>query len=321
MISVIVPVYNCEEYLKNSIESLINQTIFNQLEIIFVNDGSMDNSKTILEHYTNQYSNMKLINQTNLGVSEARNVGIKNSKGEFVCFFDADDIAKPTLYERLHDLITSNDVDVAVVDYSMVFPDGMKKKHRNSVNRLFIDNKVIIKEFFKGNLICTNPVDKIFRRNVIDGIWFPNGYAIGEDMYFVYQAIRRCNRLIINSFESLYLYCLRSDSAMKKKFSNEHIDSVKLAKMILNDFDITDINYKYAEANYIHEICKMLSLYLKSDAPKEYENVIASNRKELKAYRIFDAFQYMNTKHFFAFFLMRYFPKLYQSLYRILRIG
>lgn len=321
MISVIVPVYNCGKYLIDSINSLINQTIFDQLEIIFVNDGSTDDSEIILRSYVDSYSNIKVYTQSNNGVSVARNVGIENCNGDYICFFDADDVAKPELYEKLLKTVKTYDADMAIVDYSMVFPDGVKRRHRKSVTKVLSGKDAIMKEFFAGSLICTNPVDKIFRTDMIRDITFPKGYAIGEDMFFIYQVLRRVNKVAIDSTESLYLYCLRSDSAMKNLFSDKHIDSVRLSKQILKQLNTSDYSYKYAEANYIHEICKMLDLYMRSHSPKEYNDVINSYKKELKDYNIRKALLCMNKKHFIAFLLMRFFPKIYLWLYRTLRIG
>ena len=94
MISVIVPVYNCEAYLDESIQSLMQQTYFEHMEIIFIDDGSKDNSTKIISKYTEKHSNMRLIKQTNHGVSAARNRGIEAASGEYIAFFDADDIAE-----------------------------------------------------------------------------------------------------------------------------------------------------------------------------------------------------------------------------------
>lgn len=321
MVSVIVPVYNCEQYLKESINSLIDQTIFNQLEIIFVNDGSTDDSELILQSYVNTFSNMKLYSQSNKGASAARNVGIRNCSGEYVCFFDADDIAKPTLYEKLLELVIIFDVDMAIVDYSMVFPDGFEKKHRDSVAKILMEKEEIMKEFFAGSLICTNPIDKIFKKELLKTVFFPEGYSVGEDMFFVYQILKKINKLAIDSTESLYRYRLRPDSIMKKEFSDKHIDSVRLSRRILDEIDEMDTIYLYAEANYVHEICKMLALYMKDGSSREYESIMNNQRKKIKKYSLCNAWKYMNKKSFVALFLMKKSPKVYLWLYRILRIG
>ena len=88
MISIIVPVYNCENYLEKSIESLLKQTFFRQLEIILVDDGSTDTSASIMKKYAEKYKNIKVVSQRNSGVSAARNHGIEEATGEYIAFFD-----------------------------------------------------------------------------------------------------------------------------------------------------------------------------------------------------------------------------------------
>lgn len=321
MISVIVPVYNCENYLDNSIQSLVCQTIFDQLEIIFVNDGSTDNSEIIIQSYVDQYANMKLITQENCGVSVARNRGMKESRGEYICFFDADDYAKPSLYEKLYNLINMYNSDIAIVDYSMVFPDGTEKKHRENCNTILTDNKTMLIEYFTGHLICTNPVDKIFKAKIIKDITFPEGYAIGEDMYFVYRAIQKSTRIAIDTTDSLYQYIFRQNSAMKTTFTDKHLDAVRLSYEIFNSYDELDEMRLYAEINYMHEICKMLALYVKSGSPKIYLEKVKAYKVELNNYNLKRAKKHMDNKHFISFLLMKFSPKLYLIIYRILRIG
>ena len=138
MISVIVPVYNCEKYLDKSIQSLINQTIFDDLEIIFVDDGSYDRSSDIIKLYIEKYPNLTLICQKNKGVSAARNRGIGEAHGDYVTFFDADDLAESTLYERLLFLITENCADLSKLFemFSRWSRKNSKKKYtRNSIWR------------------------------------------------------------------------------------------------------------------------------------------------------------------------------------------
>lgn len=145
LISVIIPVYNCEKYLEKSISSLLNQTIFNRIEFIFVDDGSTDKSYEIIKKYKKLYRNFVLFHQDNMGVSAARNLGIKIANGKYIAFFDADDIALPRLYEKLYELILESDADISIVDYSMVFNDGREKKHRINTKKNWTDsNKTII---------------------------------------------------------------------------------------------------------------------------------------------------------------------------------
>ena len=101
MISVIIPIYNVENYLKKCIESVINQT-YKNLEIILVNDGSNDNSKNIIDEYSTIDNRIKVINKENGGLSDARNAGIEIAKGDYITFLDSDDWIELNMYEKLY---------------------------------------------------------------------------------------------------------------------------------------------------------------------------------------------------------------------------
>ena len=112
-VSVIIPVYNSKNYLNKCIESLINQT-FNDIEFIFVNDGSTDNSLSILEQYSKKDSRIKIINQKNQGISQARNRGMKEAKGRYIGFIDSDDWVDLDFYQKLYSSIIETNADIAV---------------------------------------------------------------------------------------------------------------------------------------------------------------------------------------------------------------
>ena len=321
LITVIIPVFNCQEYLNQSIRSLLNQTIFEKIEFVFIDDGSTDDSCNIIREYQKNNKNFILIHQDNKGVSAARNVGLKTATSPFISFFDADDIAMPYLYETLYHLITESDADVSIVDYSMVFDDGTEKKHRINTRRTWSNSESAIIEFFTSNMICTNPVDKLFKAEIAKRISFPEGYAIGEDMYYIYNVLKECNTVVMDSNKSLYKYIMHSTSAMKQKFSKKHFDAVKLAAAIVDDCCNSKKLFGYAYANYIHEICKMLELMYRNNVEKEYSDFEKKYMRELRRYKFSEAKIYMSKKHFFAFVLMRLSPKLYCVIYKMLKIG
>lgn len=319
MISVIVPVYNCEKYLDKSIQSLINQTIFDDLEIIFVDDGSYDRSSDIIKLYIEKYPNLTLICQKNKGVSAARNRGIGEAHGDYVTFFDADDLAESTLYERLLFLITENCADLSCVNYLKCFPDGVEKiQKRNTQEILYGDE--IIKSFFSSNVLCNNTFDKLFKLSIVEQIKFPEGYAIGEDMFFVFEYLMKCKKIAIDTTQCLYKYCIRDNSAMKSDFNKKYFDAIDLSKKMIDMFQIGSKLYNLAEANWIHEICKMLALYYKCEE-NQYNDEIMSYYRLLRDYPINKAIKYLDKKHFFALFIMRISPKLYVKLYEILHVG
>ena len=321
MISVIVPVYNCEQYLKESITSLLSQTMINEIELIFIDDGSTDKSYDLILELTEKQDNCRVFRQENKGVSCARNKGLKEAKGEYIAFFDADDYAETTLYEKLYSLAKENDADISIVDYSMVFSDGTVKKHRPELYKVWTDKEELLKSFFVSNEICPNPVDKLFRRDLIQGIEFPNGFAIGEDMFFVFETLKQARKVVLDSSKSLYRYQIREGSAMTSKFSDKNMDPVRLSKRMMEDTAVTKKIYDYAEANYIHEICKMLRIAYKDREKIEKTGEMGIYLQDFETYQVLKGKQYMSKKHWIALCLMKISPGLYNAIYKILKIG
>ena len=163
LISIIVPCYNEQEALPifyKTIKPILEELPLDH-ELVLVDDGSKDRSTAIVEKYVEQYSNMKLVKQSNKGVSAARNRGIEEATGEYIAFFDADDIAQKSLYEELLDLMVMNEADLSCVNYSMCFPDGVTKIHKKKEKKLLYDDE-IIKLFLSSNILCNNTIDKLF---------------------------------------------------------------------------------------------------------------------------------------------------------------
>ncbi len=115
-VSVIVPIYNVEKYLRKSLDSLANQTI-NDYEVILVNDGSTDNSQSIIDEYVEKYSVFKGFKKENGGMSSARNFGLKYAKGEYIAFVDSDDFVELNFLEKLYDKAKKDKSDVVICDY------------------------------------------------------------------------------------------------------------------------------------------------------------------------------------------------------------
>ena len=153
-ISVIIPVYNAEKYLNECIDSILNQTIKN-IQIVIVNDGSTDNSGSIIEKYSQDHSNIKFIVQKNSGVEKARAVGFQNADGKYIGWIDADDIAKPDMFEKLYTLAISENADYVYCDYEF-FPRRVATK-----SKWFKEYKGIVDgDFIDRNTQCWNTLVK-----------------------------------------------------------------------------------------------------------------------------------------------------------------
>ncbi|WP_028550871.1 glycosyltransferase family 2 protein [Paenibacillus sp. UNC451MF] len=198
-VSVIVPVYNAEQYIAHCIESLLNQTL-EECEFIFVNDGSKDQSGQVIEEYSKTDSRIKLVHQSNQGVSAARNAGLQEATGTYIGFVDADDYVDKDMYEVLYNTAIESDYDVVISNFeseieghkvitTYPFPLGTVLK------KDYIEQEVLT-YFLKSdqlNTVCS----KLYKNKRIQDykVKFPEKVALGEDGLFNMQFFRHADRI------------------------------------------------------------------------------------------------------------------------------
>jgi len=198
LVSVIIPVYNAELHLKKCIESLLSQS-FTSCEFIFINDGSIDKSRSIIEEFQNSDNRIILINQENKGVSVARNEGLKIVKGNYIGFVDADDYIEKDYFEMLYSEISQSNLDCVVGKYKTTL-DG----HVSISIHPFNSNEIFKTEFIKNTIIPffikedkLNTIwNKLYSAQIITAnpkIQFPKGIVIGEDGLFNVLFFNQCN--------------------------------------------------------------------------------------------------------------------------------
>lgn len=221
LISVIVPVYNVEEYLPKCLDSIINQT-YKNIEIIIVNDGSTDKSGIICDEYANKDIRIKVIHKENGGLSDARNRGIDIANGDYIGFVDSDDYIAEDMYEYLYDFAVENDLDVAMCSSCDVYKDKIIRP-KNFKSIILEDKEKIIENIFvnqhggSGIGVC----NKLFKYNVIKNIRFDFGKTY-EDVYFALKWIGNTNKFGRDS-EVKYYYVQREESITHQKFYNDKI--------------------------------------------------------------------------------------------------
>lgn len=169
-ISVIVPVYNMERFLEKCLDSIIGQS-FTDFELIIVDDGSTDGSRSIIEKYTGKYPFIRSFYQENSGQGAARNLGIENSTGKYLSFVDSDDYIRRDMLRDMYEKAESENADLVVCDMLDVFSDGTPDLYHDCVN---YDN--VLK-------IAGSSCNKLFRRTAVGDIRFPGGRWY-EDFYF-----------------------------------------------------------------------------------------------------------------------------------------
>lgn len=319
-LSIIVPIYNSEKYLEKTLISLINQTIFEKIEIILVNDGSTDNSEKICKNYSKKFSNIITINKENGGVSSARNKGLENVKTKYVTFLDSDDIVSSDFYEKELNEITKENCDILIVDFEKVHEDGFRKKYRKNFVKKFKNCEEALIDFFHGE-IGGQVVDKVFCSEIIKKIIFSSEYQIGEDMLFMYNALKNGKKIVINTNICGYQYIVRDSSAMTGKFSEKYFDPIKISKFMYLDCMNNDKLKNYAYAHFIHESCKVIEYVYRHNAQYDCELVLNEIKNDIKKYKIKYAYKYLIKKQFYGFMLIKLSPKLYLFFHKIMHIG
>lgn len=212
LITVIIPVYNAARYLRRCLDSLSGQT-YRKLEIICVNDGSTDESVSILTEYVGCDSRVKVIHQENSGVSVARNNGLASARGEFVTFADADDWVEPSGYERA---VGYFEVGVDVVCYGSEVGGSAPIEEKEAMQRYLNDGESckLLKINVEGGGMNGCVWNKMFRRSALDahGVRFYEGIAYGEDVAFCY-CVAGCARRVVSISDRIYHYEMHAESA------------------------------------------------------------------------------------------------------------
>lgn len=221
MISVIVPVYNVEKYLEECLESIKRQT-YTDIEVILVNDGSIDRSKEICERYCKKDSRFKLVNQENKGLSGARNRGMLESKGEFISFVDSDDVLKEDMLEQLMKQMTSEDIDIVECWYTNEKQELELSTPKNVKTIFQGDSKEALVSLCKDNIVRLNAVAKLFRRQVIVNFPFLEGLFY-EDVYGGIGILKHIRKMVKINYIGYY-YRVRQGSIMNREFNIKNLD-------------------------------------------------------------------------------------------------
>lgn len=234
-ISIIVPVYNCEKYISNCINSILEQS-FKDFELILVDDGSSDRSFEICESFAKKDNRVRAIHQPNSGVSRARNRGMDEAKGEYIGFVDGDDCVDKEMYERLYKNLAYNNADISIcgiVNY-FVKKDGTTEKVRQSqVDGFWIfSGEQALKEALQSRLYSVNPVNKLFKRELFDKLRYPEG-KISEDAFLIPVVISKAGKVVCDS-KPMYYYLRRENSITTSNFSDRDWDVVEAYKNHLN---------------------------------------------------------------------------------------
>ncbi len=247
-ISVIVPVYKVEKYLKDCVESIKCQT-FTDIEIILIDDGSPDNCGNICDELALTDSRIKVIHQSNAGLSGARNTGIDASNGQYICFVDSDDLIAPTYCEKLYNLLVNTEYDFSFCNV-LRFDDGNEPIVESSQTFVkTIGNVDYLKMQFERKTEF-GVWNKLFKKELFNTIKFAVG-KLHEDVIFSADLVSNFNSGIIYTNEKLYFYRQRKGSIVANGALKCSPDRIFAGQYLLNAVknksnDLISLALKYA---------------------------------------------------------------------------
>ena len=214
-ISVIVPVYNVSKYLSSCIDSIINQT-YKNIEIILINDGSIDNSGDICDEYQKKDKRIKVIHQKNMGVSSTRNKGIKLSTGEYLTFVDSDDILNENFIELLVSKVNKKTLTLGKISFfeNEIESDEIKE---NDI-KLNKDNLIILAKMY----LINSPCCRLYNREILinNNILFDSKLSLGEDLLFNLEYLKYIENVYIVN-QSLYYYRRIDNVSLSSKYTKD----------------------------------------------------------------------------------------------------
>ena len=234
LISIIVPIYNVEKYLKKCIESIINQT-YKNIEIILVDDGSPDNCGKICEEYSQKDKRIIVIHKENGGLSDARNKGIDIAKGDYLTFIDSDDFVNIDYIEKLYSSIKLNNTELAQCGISKVNENNEIIEKLNYDENYIKTSHEILNELYGKHLIENVVVwNKMYAKELFKNIRFPVG-KIHEDEFTTYKLIYYSKNVAIVS-DSLYNYRQNNASIMGRKFNIKRLNLLEALEQRIQFF-------------------------------------------------------------------------------------
>lgn len=278
LISIIVPVYNVDNYLESCLKSIVNQT-YNNIEIILVDDGSTDESGKICDDYCTKSCNISVIHQENQGASVTRNVGIKHANGEYIVFVDADDEVGEKYIEYLYYLIKKYNTKMSIAAYTIISKNNKKIDLGNGYKEEKLSTKQCLERLLKEQGFTVSPCAKMYEKSLFKDIKFPEG-KLFEDNGTVYKFIMECNQIAYGN-ESYYYYYKRDNSSTTSEFNINKIDLIELTDKMCKD-----ISNKYPDLEGTLEKKKITARFsiLRMINLKEKNSEINEKRLEIEKY-------------------------------------
>ncbi|MCM1123763.1 MAG: glycosyltransferase [Eubacterium sp.] len=335
LVSVIVPVYNGQDYLADCIDSIENQT-YGNLEVIIINDGSTDGTVKVCDSLRASYENVRVLTMDDRGVSAARNAGIEESTGELVTFVDADDRLRPEMLRILYDCMTETESDIAgcrffawsseaewerTAGLNTSGTDRARTDAAAEQAKVYDARTYLQEELLHGNSRCWS---KLYRRAVVDQVRFVEGLTIGEDMLFLVKILPFAKRIAETGYSG-YGYYWNPAGAINREFTPRYMDQItcwKLARQEILHMN-PDLDSQVTALGIMGIMLTAGKLaMLPADKRRDNAQYIGICHEELKeAMKIPGTYGWLSVGYRLKSAIFRVSPNLYLGLYHLHKGG
>lgn len=316
LISVIVPIYNVEDYLDRCVNSLVKQT-YKNLEIILVDDGANDSCPQLCDEWAQKDSRIKAIHKVNGGLSDARNAGLEIANGELIVLIDSDDWIDYCAIEKMYERMLADDSDVVSSGVKWVTEDGTLLRDVTVSQDAVLDTHSAMSEIIVDGQLKQHVWNKLYKRELVEVIPFEKG-KYHEDVFWSYQVFGRAKKVSLMK-ESFYNYVQRSSSIMGAGYSKNRLDALDAMKQRCDYVKkhFPDL-YDKALHTYIGSCMYHLQLAILSKQDRDVINNITDRIDYRKTGNFTSLLSAKNKVWFFLFF---HFPKLTARVRNLLKVG
>lgn len=284
LLSVIVPVYNVEKYLKRCLESILVQS-WNDYEIILVDDGSTDSSAQICDLYAEKYEMIRVIHKENKGLSDTRNRGIEEASGEYVYFPDSDDWLEPNTFSELSDVIEELTYDI--ISFNREFVTSEEDKLISAKSRIQkLSGKQALLEMLKQSDVTGFANDKIYRKKLFldNDIEFPVGKYY-EDLGTNYKLFLKATKVYVTN-QKYYHYLITNPDSITQSWNEQKLQDmfgfyreIYYSPLIREKFE--ELEIEILQAFYINGLIHILSSLYKSNISAQYSDIEKDIKQEI----------------------------------------
>lgn len=302
LVSIIIPIYNIENYLSACLDSIINQS-YQNLEILAVDDGSSDDSYKIASAYAARDKRIKVFQKPNGGLSDARNYGYDRCNGEYVAFIDGDDYISKYYIETLLNAVIENDSDISTCKYKLTYTTNDKALEKKpSKDSKTLSAEDALRSLFYQKDVTTSAWGKLYRKELLSDVKYPKGKKY-EDLATTYKLFAKANKVTVCNATLLY-YMQRETSIMGQAFKPERLDGLKFAEEAVDftkkyypNLEKAASNRVFMEAVHIFEEINPRKNKEARDLVwqtiKQYRGIVKSDKQSKKNMRAYARVSYL----------------------------